>query len=154
MMAGRWIKTRLDALKDAGRQKSQNGLAGALGVPPARITEIIQEKGKRELQLDEVVECSHYLELSVEMVVALATDMDPGETMPESPLSVDQRLEGRRAWLEINGSDHAMARVVEDLIILLNESGVIRLNDLPEPARDLMDHRRQLRAVRSGGSDD
>ena len=57
------------------------------------------------------------------------------------------------ADLELNGSDHAMVRVVEDLIILLDKDGVIRLNDLPEPVRDLLDRRQQLRTVRGGDND-
>ena len=56
--------------------------------------------------------------------------------------------------LELNGSDHAMARVVEDLIVVLMRKKLIKLKDLPKPARSLMDRRRQLRAARGGSNDD
>ena len=152
-MDGAWIPKRLVALNSAGRKKNQAGLARALDVPDARITEIIQEKGKRALNLSEVPECARYLELSVEMVVALANGIDPTEMMPEPLLSIDPRLEERKAWLEMNGSDHAMARVLEDLIILLDKDQVIRLDDLPEPAKSLIERRQQLRAARADGND-
>ena len=135
-MDGTWIRKRLGALK----------------AEPPRITEIIG--GTRELQLDEVAECARYLELSVEMIVALATNTDPTEMMPKPPLSGDQRLEDRRALLEINGSDQCMGRVVEDLIVVLMKKEVIRLEDLPEAARELLNRRRKLRIALDGGNND
>ena len=58
------------------------------------------------------------------------------------------------ADLELNGSDNAMARVVEDLIILLHEKEVIQVDDLPDEARELLDLRQQLRTARGRGGDD
>ena len=61
------------------------------------------------------------------------------------------------AELALNGSDHYMARVLEDVIELLVEKGVLEqddLHDLPSPARELLEYRQQLRATRSGDSDD
>lgn len=47
-------------------------------------------------------------------------------------------------------SDQAMARVLEDVVSLLVEQGVIRFTDLPVVAQDKLLNRRELRGKRKG----
>ena len=47
--------------------------------------------------------------------------------------------------LALNGSDHYMARVLEDVIKLLVIKGVLKINELPTAARDRLGRRRSLR---------
>ncbi len=150
-MDGEWIPKRLAALNSAGRKKNQAGLARALGVPDSRITEIIQGKGKRALSLSEVPGCARYLELSVEMVVALATSKNRIEMMPEPSSTGEQRTLDRETQMELMGSDHYMIRVLEDLVALLADKDLISQDDLPEPARELLERRQKLRSPRSDG---
>ena len=56
--------------------------------------------------------------------------------------------------LELLGSDQCMGRGIEDLIVVMMKKKVIRLEDLPGPARKLLDRRQQLRAARVDGDDD
>ena len=58
-MAKHWIEQRLDELDGL----SKTGLAKAMGVAPARITEII--KGTRKIQSGELTAMSAYLQLPV-----------------------------------------------------------------------------------------
>src|SRR5690606_8387891 len=52
--------------------------------------------------------------------------------------------------LELEQTDQAMARVLEDVVSLLVEQGVIRFTDLPAPAQDKLLARRELRGKRHG----
>ncbi|MES2823985.1 MAG: hypothetical protein V4732_10325 [Pseudomonadota bacterium] len=52
--------------------------------------------------------------------------------------------------LTLERSDQAMARVLEDVISLLVEQGVIRFTDLPNAAQDKLLSRRELRGQRQG----
>jgi hypothetical protein len=52
--------------------------------------------------------------------------------------------------LELEQTDQAMARVLEDVVSLLVEQGVIRFTDLPAPAQDKLLARRELRGKRQG----
>ncbi|MES2674075.1 MAG: hypothetical protein V4660_07535 [Pseudomonadota bacterium] len=52
--------------------------------------------------------------------------------------------------LTLERSDQAMARVLEDVISLLVEQGVIRFTDLPDAAQDKLLSRRELRGQRQG----
>lgn len=47
-------------------------------------------------------------------------------------------------------TDQAMARVLEDVVSLLVEQGVIRFTDLPVVAQDKLLNRRELRGKRNG----
>lgn len=70
-----WIKIRLKELN-----KTQKGLASALGLPHPRITELISEK--RELATREVPAFAKYLEMSVmEVIERLANDSVTGVEM-------------------------------------------------------------------------
>ena len=151
-MDGAWIPKRLVALNSAGRKKNQAGLARALDVPDARITEIIQEKGKRALNLSEVPECARYLELSWEMVVALATGMDPAEMTPNppapNPIKKAQTLgEIIRHLIELD--QVSIRRIREHLAAQTDGPPELALYE--EQANTL---RQQLRAVLDGGNDD
>ena len=88
--------------------------------------------------------------ITFEEVMALAGR----EAVREAISPQDQRA---HADLALNGSDHYMARVLEDVIELLIKKEVLKpedLYDLPEPARDLIARRQQLRAARGGDDDD
>jgi hypothetical protein len=52
--------------------------------------------------------------------------------------------------LALEQTDTAMARVLEDVVGLLVEQGVIRFTDLPAPAQDKLLARRELRGKRQG----
>ena len=52
--------------------------------------------------------------------------------------------------IALERSDQAMARVLEDVIILLVEGGAIRFTDLPEAAQSKLLSRRELRSTRQG----
>jgi hypothetical protein len=52
--------------------------------------------------------------------------------------------------LALEQTDQAMARVLEDVVSLLVEQGVIRFTDLPAPAQNKLLARRELRDKRKG----
>lgn len=52
--------------------------------------------------------------------------------------------------LALEQSDQTMARVLEDVVGLLVEQGVIRFTDLPEAAQNKLLARRELRGKRQG----
>lgn len=52
--------------------------------------------------------------------------------------------------LALEQTDTAMARVLEDVVSLLVEQGVIRFTDLPAAAQDKLLARRELRGKRQG----
>lgn len=52
--------------------------------------------------------------------------------------------------LTLEQTDTAMARVLEDVVSLLVEQGVIRFTDLPAAAQDKLLARRELRGKRQG----
>ena len=59
-------------------------------------------------------------------------------------------LQKSGALQSLEQSDQAMARVLEDVIGLLIEKGVIRFTDLPEAAQTKLMTRRELRGQRQG----
>jgi len=144
-MNGRWIEDRLDVLRDAGHEKSKTGLARALGLDPARVTEMIA--GHRNLKIAEIPASAQYLELSMEMIVGLANDMDTAELAAFPPSGTRSPEHDREGQIALLGSDTYMARVLEDLVELLSAKGLISEDDLPDEARQLITHRRQLRVV-------
>lgn len=52
--------------------------------------------------------------------------------------------------LALEQTDQTMARVLEDVVNLLVEQGVIRFTDLPDAAQHKLLNRRELRGKRSG----
>jgi len=75
-MDGEWIETRIQDLKDAGKRKSKSGLAAALGLSPARVTEMI--RGGRRIQISEISAMSRYLELArAELIKKIENDDTP-----------------------------------------------------------------------------
>ncbi len=151
-MAGAWIRQRLDALNSAGRHKNQAGLAKALGVADSRITEIIQEKGKRGLKLSEVPGCARYLELSVEMVVALAIDMDPIEMMLQPPLRAPMKKPDALGGIirQLIDLDQATIRRIREYLVA-QPDGPPELGLYEQQAGVLRD---ELHALLDGGNDD
>jgi hypothetical protein len=55
--------------------------------------------------------------------------------------------------VNLQATDQGFIRVLEDLIELLHEKGVISIAELPEDARDKVLLRQQLRLRLSGGAD-
>lgn len=60
------------------------------------------------------------------------------------------RSEKSTEQLALEQTDIAMARVLEDVVGLLVEQGVIRFTDLPRAAQDKLLARRELRGKRQG----
>ncbi len=84
--------------------------------------------------------------------VRLALGPDDAFELADPPPGPDPaELEAIRAQRELIATDAAMARVIEDLVDVLIAKGVITEADLPDPARQKIDARRQLRQ-RLGGS--
>ena len=65
-------------------------------------------------------------------------------------LQVFYGLQKTGALQSLEQSDQAMARVLEDVIGLLIEKGVIRFTDLPEAAQTKLMTRRELRGQHQG----
>ena len=70
-MTKHWIETQIEALKGAGHRKNKSGLARALNVDPARVSDII--KGRRRVQPHEYSTIAAYLRMPKDLVVGLAT---------------------------------------------------------------------------------
>lgn len=84
-----WIRDRVQALRHKG--KTLSGLARALGVDPARVTEMI--KGTRRIQFDELQPMAAYLEVSVEELMS-------GRGLPGSTRIIDVELVANDAGRE------------------------------------------------------
>jgi SOS-response transcriptional repressor LexA len=67
-MRRKWLEARLAELKPISG-KSKSGLAKALGVPPSRITEMLD--GSRKIHSSEVSPMAKYLEIPEETLLAL-----------------------------------------------------------------------------------
>ena len=61
-----WISTRLDELK-----KSKSGLGKAMGLPPPRVTDLID--GKRDVHIEELGPMATYLGMDVETLLSVLT---------------------------------------------------------------------------------
>lgn len=76
------------------------------------------------------------------------TEPDLEETSPNDPdltaflYGHEQEVDTLRSFAE---SDLAMARVLEDLIDLLMQRGLVKFTDFPEPAQQKLMNRRSLR---------
>lgn len=77
---------------------------------------------------------------------------DISEFIANDTLELQEFLNTRktRQQLILEQSDQAMARVMEDVISLLVEQGVIRFTDLPEAAQNKLLSRRELRSQQQG----
>ena len=67
------------------------------------------------------------------------------------PSKRDQQANSK---LALNGSDHYMARVLEDVIELLVEKKVLKINELPPATQDRLGRRQSLRNLDGLQSDD
>lgn len=72
-MRNEWLAKRLDELQPSG--KSRSGLAAALGIPPSRISEIIN--GGRKVQAAEIKPLASYLEWPEATVLAYVVGATP-----------------------------------------------------------------------------
>ena len=74
------------------------------------------------------------------------------EFLADDAAEVVQFLQGEKSaeQLALEQTDQAMARVLEDVVSLLVEQGVIRFTDLPAVAQDKLLARRELRGKRQG----
>ena len=86
-MEQHWIADRLEEL---GKRKAQ--LAEALGLPPTRISEIL--RGRREIQVAEVMPLARFLDMDPMTVLLLAAPLPDGGAPVAAVLSDDER-----AWL-------------------------------------------------------
>ncbi|MDY0242468.1 MAG: helix-turn-helix transcriptional regulator, partial [Rhodospirillaceae bacterium] len=74
-MANEWIGERLRSLK-----KTKSGLARALGVDPARVSEIIG--GRRNVQVSELPRMAEILEMPAAQLIELLTPRNNGRVPP------------------------------------------------------------------------
>ena len=74
------------------------------------------------------------------------------ESLADDALEIAQFLKNEKSveQLALEQTDQAMARVLEDVVSLLIEQGVIRFTDLPAMAQDKLLARRELRGKRQG----
>lgn len=79
-MQNDWIERRLEQLPG----KSKSGLAKAVGLPPARVTDIIQ--GKRNVAVTEIPDMSLYLEMDVGQLLLALT----GKQVSVAPYQVKE----------------------------------------------------------------
>jgi transcriptional regulator with XRE-family HTH domain len=87
-----FIKARIRQLRPAG--KTLTGLAEAMGVTPARITEIM--KGERQVKASELPSLASYLEMALKDVLASLQDPEVhptgSETTDAAPPTTSERL--------------------------------------------------------------
>lgn len=87
-------------------------------------------------------------------IVALSKVAAPdfAEKLPEDDPQIIAFLHSAKSaeQLALEQTDTAMARVLEDVVGLLVEQGVIRFTDLPSAAQDKLLARRELRGKRQG----
>ena len=87
-------------------------------------------------------------------VVAISkiAEGDFTESLADDALEIAQFLKNEKSveQLALEQTDQAMARVLEDVVSLLIEQGVIRFTDLPAMAQDKLLARRELRGKRQG----
>lgn len=74
------------------------------------------------------------------------------ESLADDALEIVKFLQSEKSaeQLALEQTDQAMARVLEDVVSLLVEQGVIRFTDLPAVAQDKLLARRELRGKRQG----
>jgi len=94
---------------------------------------------KRNSDGEIIALCKH---ADAEFVEAIATDSPEFIAFLQSGKSAEQ--------LALEQTDQTMARVLEDVVNLLVEQGVIRFTDLPLAAQQKLLTRRELRDKRAG----
>lgn len=87
-------------------------------------------------------------------IVALSkiADGEIKEFIADDASELVQFLKGDKSAVQfaLEQTDQSMARVMEDVVSLLVEQGVIRFTDLPSVAQDKLLARRELRGKRQG----
>lgn len=86
------------------------------------------------------------------VAISKTAEGEINESMADDAPEILQFLKGARSaeQLALEQTDQAMARVLEDVVSLLVEQGVIRFTDLPGVAQDKLLARRELRGKRQG----
>lgn len=84
--------------------------------------------------------------------ISKVTDEEFAESLADDALEIVHFLQSEKSaeQLALEQTDQAMARVLEDVVSLLVEQGVIRFTDLPAVAQDKLLARRELRGKRQG----
>lgn len=87
-------------------------------------------------------------------IIALSKvpDNNFSEQLPDNTPELVQFIQGGKPaeQLALEQTDQTMARVLEDVVNLLVEQGVIRFTDLPGAAQNKLLTRRELRGKRQG----
>lgn len=87
-------------------------------------------------------------------LVAISKQPSPefSEQIADDAGEVLQFVQGEKSaeQLALEQTDQTMARVLEDVVNLLVEQGVIRFTDLPDAAQNKLLTRRELRGKRQG----
>jgi transcriptional regulator with XRE-family HTH domain len=107
-MERQWIAARLTELEAAGRDKNQAGLAAAMGLDKARITEMIQ--GRRAIKIPEVPALARYLEMTEDRVFSL----ELGRESPGAGAAADALLRLIEQRLQIRLADNLRADLINE----------------------------------------
>ena len=96
VMGTSWIENRL-----AERGKSKTALGKALGLPPPRVTELLN--GKRQIQLDELMPMAKFLEMPVAAVMEIvhmdSEDLEKEHSPGSDPIYMEGVVEAD-VWFE------------------------------------------------------
>lgn len=86
------------------------------------------------------------------IAVSKVADSDFVESMADNALELLAFIQQEKTaeQLALEQTDQTMARVMEDVVNLLVERGVIRFTDLPDAAQHKLLNRRELRGKRQG----
>lgn len=86
------------------------------------------------------------------IAVSKQSSPDFNEQIADDAPELVQFIQGEKSveQLALEQTDQTMARVLEDVVNLLVEQGVIRFTDLPEAAQNKLLTRRELRGKRQG----
>ncbi|WP_049632078.1 hypothetical protein [Cellvibrio sp. pealriver] len=86
------------------------------------------------------------------IAISKVADGNIGEVLADDSPELLQFIQSEKSpeQIALEQTDQSMARVMEDVVGLLVEQGVIRFTDLPTIAQDKLLNRRELRGKRKG----
>lgn len=86
------------------------------------------------------------------IAISKVADGNIGEVLADDSPELLQFIQNEKSpeQIALEQTDQSMARVMEDVVGLLVEQGVIRFTDLPTIAQDKLLNRRELRGKRKG----
>ena len=86
------------------------------------------------------------------IAISKVADGNIGEALADDSPELLQFIQSEKSpeQIALEQTDQSMARVMEDVVGLLVEQGVIRFTDLPTIAQDKLLNRRELRGKRKG----